>query len=91
MDGIPATLADPNGPGYLPELLVVGATNPKGDAMWVGTNRDAGKNLPHVYMAGDGIKCADGIDDTNYRDSTGTSPGECRCLFNPLPHHPPFF
>ena len=77
MDGIPATLADPNDPLNIPQMLVVGAVNPTGTEMWLGTNRDAGKGLPHVYAPGTGIKCPDNLlGKDQYRDTSGTSAGK---------------
>lgn len=70
-------LADPKAPDYVPELLVVGATDTRGIDPWPNTNSDPSKGLPHVYAAGTGILCPD-IDErveAEYRSSRGTSPG----------------
>lgn len=80
MDGLPATLADPNADDYIPELLVVGATTARGDSLYPG-NSDSGKKLPHVYAAGLGIKCPrlnyqEILNSDGYRDAYGTSPGK---------------
>lgn len=78
MDGLPATLADPNAVDYVPELIVVGATSARGDRMWSGTNTDAKKGLPHVYTSGEGFKCPEIHVQSRdgYRSSVGTSPGK---------------
>ncbi|KAJ4190530.1 hypothetical protein NW759_016729 [Fusarium solani] len=47
IDGFPAGFGNPNsGLNYIPELIVVGAVDARGENMYVGTNRDAAKSLP---------------------------------------------
>ena len=55
IDGLPAVLADPKAPDYIPELIVVGATDFRGENLWPKTNSDSDKRIPHVYAAGMGF------------------------------------
>lgn len=71
IDGWPANLGAPSprdGLERVPGLLVVGALNQRGE-VWLKTNSDFPRGLPHVYAPGAGVRCANG--DRTLWDSFG--------------------
>ena len=86
MDGIPATLADPDAGDYIPELLVVGAVFAKGDLRGSFSNYDAGKGLPHVHAGGVQVKCPDIDFQDEWLTKSGTSHGKQQRVHFSIPY-----
>ncbi|KAF2006792.1 subtilisin-like protein [Amniculicola lignicola CBS 123094] len=73
---------------YIPNLIVVGAVNPRTGEMWQGTlngqrksdsgtNFDNAKGLPHIFAPGEQVRCAKGDDGVLHAQDwlvDGTSP-----------------
>jgi hypothetical protein len=59
MDGYPAIMGSSKTPvaRRIPSLIVVGAMNARTGKMWVKSNFDNAKELPHVFAPGENLKC----------------------------------
>jgi hypothetical protein len=79
MNGLPATLSDPNAGDNIPELIVVGGTDAGGVNPYIGSNKDAVKGLPHIYAPGTDIQSPKLGSNDGYQPSSGTSV----CELNP--------